>query len=194
MSENKKAGGDEPVQPEAKRKRTVVTQKQVLNSKQVKLLDGVTKGNSIAASGRRAGYNSRHAAHRGLQRAYASAPEVLLRLKITPDKIFRKLNKLMESAKREIPLTTNGIQMGAHMKVDAPDLQLKAAIELNKGFYGNQEKPAGDVNFNLTLNMGTASDDDIFSILTAAARTSGADSSGGESGVLQAEPVDMVAG
>jgi hypothetical protein len=76
------------------------------------------------------------------------APQVLLRLNITPDKWFKKWEEMSgfdgkEGAKREQHISCTPMQNEKIVKLDAPDIQLRASELLNKAFYGNNRDDDG---------------------------------------------------
>lgn len=127
MSEEQKPG-DEPKAEATKRRRLSLGRKG-LNLKQVRTLQRMTKVNTMAAAGEGI-YSSRQATHRGVKRAFETAPEVLERLGITRDQILGKIASLHLSAYKRTLYGT------------VPDngVQLRASVYLDKSFQARDEK------------------------------------------------------
>jgi hypothetical protein len=95
-----------------------------------KLLNGLTKVDSVAAAGRLAGYRTRQAAHKAMNAIRRAATEELERLKIGRSKVFRKLGAIME-AQKTVLVIKDGMVM-ERPTVDDNETQLRATIELAK--------------------------------------------------------------
>jgi hypothetical protein len=101
-----------------------------LSLKEEKLVNALTKVDSVAEAGRLAGYNTKQAAHQALARVRERAPEALQRLGITRDRVFQKLGALMDAKETKF-FADKGVVMETR-EVEAQDIQMRATVELAK--------------------------------------------------------------
>ena len=135
-----------------------------LSRKEERLVDALTKVDSVAEAGRLAGYNTKQAAHQALARVRERTPETLQRLGITRDRVFLKLGNLLDAKETKF-WADKGVVMETR-QVEAQDIQMRAAVELAKmhGAYpkGTDEKEmvdCGGISINLSLFTQSAATD-----------------------------------
>lgn len=133
MADEQNPVGDEPRPVKANKRRGTTRKPRNLNLKQVRTLKRLPKANSVAEAADGI-YGTRQAAYRGLQRAYATAPEVLAKIGVTREQILGKIANLMICAHRP----------GLYGNIPENGVQLKAAIHLNKAFKAGDDKATGE--------------------------------------------------
>ena len=184
MSENKKAGGDEPSQPKKSRRR-------VMTPKRKKLVEGLTKFDSVSKAGRAAGYQSRQASHAAMNAIRKGAPEYLAGIGVSPRKVLLKLASLME-AKEERVNILDGIEMSRY-EVRDNGIQFKASVYMAK-LLGLETPTQIDMNINHVHQMEfmNAREEDLDKFLQFCA-TFGSGLPSGTGSKVQAEPIDVAA-
>lgn len=104
--------------------------RRVLNPKRARLLKALTTADSLAEAGKIAGYGTRQSAHRAIKAIRKEAPERLEELGITRDRVFKKLEYLMDARETKF-FQKDGLVMETR-DVEALDINTKAAVELGK--------------------------------------------------------------
>jgi hypothetical protein len=129
-----------PEEKKAKLRRRVRGKPQVLNNQQTALINRMKAGKNLTDASKGV-YSSPAAAHRGLQRARIIASDAIHEMGLKPHNWLRPIARMAgaiegeEPAKREIFVRASMFANEKKVTLQADDLQLKAAVELNKIYY-----------------------------------------------------------